>query len=398
MRSLRSKRYSMGLIASDNLRSMIVRKGTAAMTAMGIAMVVAVFVMTMAIAQGFRGALVASGSNENAILLRKGATSETVSAVLRPQLSIIEALPQIARAKDGHPLASPELVVIISLPRQSDNKPANVPLRGVGPRAFEIRNTLEFVEGRRLTPGLREINVGKQAVGRFKGLTLGSDVKFGATTWKVVGIFTADDAAFESEIWGDVDRMMPAFQRDGYQSMTLKLADRSMFDSFAAAIESDPRLLLKPQREQDYYAEQSRGLTTVIRVFGVFVTLILSIGAMFGAMNTMYAAVAYRTREIGTLRALGFSRFRIVTAFLAESIALAVVGGVVGCILALPVHGLSTGTTNFTSFSEVAFKFRITPALMAGGLLFSAVMGAVGGLLPAIRAARIPVARALREI
>ena len=388
----------MGLIASYNLRSMIVRKGTAAMTAMGIAMVVAVFVMTMAIAQGFRGALVASGSNENAILLRKGATSETVSAVLRPQLAIIEALPQVARATDGHPLASPELVVIISLPRQSDNKPANVPLRGVGPRAFEIRNTLEFVEGRRLTPGMREINVGKQAVGRFKGLTLGSDVKFGNTAWKVVGVFTADDASFESEVWGDVELMMPAFQRGGYQSVTVKLVDPSAIDSLQAAVAADPRLDLKPQRERDYYDGQSETTGTLIRVFATFVTAILSIGAIFGAMNTMYAAVAYRTREIGTLRALGFSRLRIVAAFLAESVALAIVGGAIGCLIALPVHGLSTGAMNMTSFSELAFKFRITPGLLLGGMVFAAVMGAAGGLLPAIRAARIPVARALREI
>jgi ABC-type antimicrobial peptide transport system permease subunit len=388
----------MGLVSSYNLRSMIVRKATAAMTAGGIAMVVAVFVMTLAIAQGFRATLVASGSPQNAIVLRKGATAETVSAVLRPDVPLIESLPQIARDPNGRPLSSSELVVIIALARQTDNQPANVPVRGVSPRAFAVRDSIRFVEGRPFTPGTREINVGRLAVGRFKGLALGSDVKFGATTWKVAGIFTADDAAFESELWGDVDLMMPAFQRDGYQSMTVRLADPSMFDSFKATIEGDPRLHLVPQREQDYYAEQSRALTTVIRVFGAFVTLILSIGAMFGAMNTMYAAVAYRTREIGTLRALGFSRFRIVTAFLAESIALAMVGGVIGCILALPVHGLSTGTTNFTSFSEVAFKFRITPALMLGGLLFSAVMGAVGGLLPAIRAARIPVARALREI
>jgi putative ABC transport system permease protein len=351
----------------------------------------------MAIAQGFRGALVSSGSNENAILLRKGATSETVSGVLRSQLPLIEAMPQVARA-NGHVMASPELVVIIALPRQSDDQPANVPVRGVGPLAYEVRNTLTFVEGRRFTPGTREINVGKQATIRFKGLTLGSDVKFGGSTWKVVGVFTDDDASFESEVWGDVDLMMPAFQRNGYQSMTVKLADPSMFDSFKATVSGDPRMYLEPQREQDYYAEQSRALTTVIRVFGTFVTMILAIGAVFGAMNTMYAAVAYRTREIGTLRALGFSRLRIVTAFLAESTALALLGGILGCLLALPVHGLSTGTTNFASFSEVAFKFRITPALLAGGLLFSALMGAAGGLLPAIRAARIPVARALREI
>jgi putative ABC transport system permease protein len=388
----------MGLIASYNLRSMIVRKGTAAMTAGGIAMVVAVFVMTLALAQGFRATLVASGSPQNAIVLRKSATAETVSAVLRTDLPILESLPQVARGADGQPLASAELVTIIALPRVTDNQPANVPVRGVGPKAFEVRDTIKFVDGRRFTPGIREINVGRLAVGRFKGLTLGSDLKFGSATWRVVGIFTADDASFESEVWGDVDLMQAAFQRNGYQSLTVKLADPSMFDSFKTVVESDPRLYLQPQREQEYYAAQSRAMTAVIRVFGTFVTLILSVGAMFGAMNTMYAAVAYRTREIGTLRALGFSGFRIVTAFLAESMALALVGGVLGCLLALPVHGLSTGTTNFSSFTEVAFKFRITPALLVGGLVFSALMGAVGGLLPAIRAARIPVARALREI
>ena len=388
----------MGLVSGYNLRSMLVRKGTAAMTAMGIAMVVAVFVMTLAIAQGFRSTLVASGSTGNAIVLRKSATSETVSAVLKNQLPIIESMAQVARDGDGHPLASPELVVIISLPRISDGQPANVPLRGVGPRAYEVRDTLKIVEGRRFVPGTREINVGRQAVGRFRGLTFGSDVKFGGATWKVVGVFTADDASFESEVWGHVDLMMPAFQRGGYQSVTVKLSDPAAFSSFDVAMGADPRLDLKPQREREYYEGQSETTGTLIRVFATFVTAILSIGAMFGAMNTMYAAVAYRTREIGTLRALGFSRLRIVTAFLAESVALALIGGVIGCILALPVHGLSTGAMNMASFSELAFKFRITPGLLGGGLLFAAIMGGIGGLLPAIRAARIPVARALREI
>jgi ABC-type lipoprotein release transport system permease subunit len=388
----------MGLIGSYNLRSMVVRKATAAMTAGGIAMVVAVFVMTLAIAQGFRATLVASGSPQNAIVLRKGATAETTSGVLRSDVPLVESLPQVARGADHRPLASPELVVAIAVPRISDNQPANVPARGVGPRAFEVRDSLKLVEGRRFAPGTREINVGRLAAGRFKGLTLGSEVKFAAATWTVVGIFAAEDASFESEVWGDVDLMMPAFQRNGYQSITVKLADPLMFDSFKAAVAGDPRMYLQPQREQDYYTAQSQAMTTVIRVFGTFVTLILSIGAMFGAMNTMYAAVAYRTREIGTLRALGFSRLKIVTAFLAESTALAVVGGVIGCVLALPVHGLSTGTTNFSSFSEVAFKFRITPGLLVAGVVFSAFMGALGGLLPALRAARIPVARALREI
>src|SRR3984893_8025411 len=388
----------MGLILNYNLRSLLARKATAAMTLMGIAMVVAVFVMTLSLAQGFRATLVGSGSPQNAIVLRKGATAETVSAVLRSQLPLIESLPQVARAADGQALASPELVVIISLPRLSDLQPANVPVRGVGPKAFQVRDTIEDAEGRRVTAGTREINVGRLASRRFGGLTLGSDVKFGGASWRVVGIFTAGDASFESEGWGDVDLMMPAFQRNGYQSVTVKLTDPSAFESFESVIAGDPRLDLRPRREQEYYEGQAETLTTVIRVFGTFVTLILSIGAMFGAMNTMYAAVAYRTREIGTLRALGFSRTRVVTAFLAESVALALVGGLVGCLLALPVHGLSTGTTNFASFSEVAFKFRITPTLLAGGIVFAALMGTAGGLLPALRAARIPIARALREI
>jgi putative ABC transport system permease protein len=387
----------MRLAVSYNLRSMVVRKGTAAMTALGIAMVVAVFVMTLSIAQGFQATLVSSGSPQNAVIMRRSATSENVSSVTREQLAIVETFPQIARA-NNRPLASPELVVIIALPRKSDGNPANVPVRGVGPLAFDVRETLSLVEGRRFTPGTREINVGRLAVGRFAGIELGSEVKFGGATWNVVGIFEADDASFESEVWGDVDLMIPAFQRAEFQSITAKMTDEGAFESLQAAIAGDPRLQLEAKRERDYYAEQSATMTTVIRVFGTFVTAILAIGAMFGAMNTMYAAVAYRTREIGTLRALGFSKLTIVSSFLMESVALALVGGIIGCVLALPVHGLSTGTTNMASFSEVAFKFRITPALLAGGLLFAALMGAAGGLLPALRAARIPVARALREI
>jgi putative ABC transport system permease protein len=388
----------MGLVTNYNLRSMFARRWTAAMTAMGIAMVVAVFVMTLAIAQGFRATLETSGSPQNALVLRKGATSETTSGIPKALVPLVETMPQVARDAAGRPLASPELLVVISLPRVTDGQPANVPARGVGPRAFALRPSLRFVEGRPFTPGTREVNVGLLASRRFKGLTVGSRVRFGGDAWTVAGIFTDNDAAFESELWGDVDQMGPAFQRGGFQSITVRLIDAAAFDSFAGALAADPRLNLRPQREADYYADQARPMTAVITTLGSFVTLILSIGAIFGAMNTMYAAVAYRTREIGTLRALGFSRAKIVGSFLVESVALALVGGVIGCILALPVHGISAGTTNFTSFSEVAFKFRITPRLLAGGLVFAAVMGALGGLLPAIRAARIPVARALREV
>jgi putative ABC transport system permease protein len=387
----------MGLIGHYNLRSMFVRKGTATMTALGIAMVVAVFVMTLALAQGFRATLIASGSPDNAIVLRKSATSESVSGFNRELLPIVQTLPQIARS-GNEPLVSPELVLAISLPRVTDGQDANVPVRGVGPHAFEIRDRVRFVEGRPFTRGLNEVNVGRLATGRFRGLGLGQPLKIGGRPWTIVGIFTADDASFESEIWGDVDLMAPAFQREGYQSITAKLANRDAFDAFQQAIDSDQRLRLSAQRENDYYAAQSQVMTTLIRVLGTFVTLILAIGAMFGAMNTMYAAVAYRIREIGTLRALGFSRGAILTAFIAESTALAVVGGIIGCLIALPLHGLSTGTTNMASFTEVAFKFRITPALLATGIAFAALMGALGGLLPAIRAARLPISQALREI
>lgn len=388
----------MGLIGHYNLRSMFVRKVTALMTALGIAMVVAVFVMTLALAQGFRSTLIASGSPGNAIVLRKGSTSETVSGFGQDLVPIVETLPQVARDATGLPLVSPELVLAVALPRVTDGQDANVPVRGVGPQAFAIRDRLRFVEGRPFTRGLNEINVGRMATLRFRGLAMGETLSIAGRPWTIVGIFEGDDASFESEIWGDVDLMNPAFQRQGYQSITARLVSRDAFDAFKAAIAADPRLNLEAQRENEYYAAQSVVMTTVIGVLGTFVTLILSIGAMFGAMNTMYAAVAHRIREVGTLRALGFSRGAVLLAFIAESTALAVIGGIIGCALALPLHGMSTGTTNMASFTEVAFKFRITPALLGAGVAFAAVMGAIGGLLPAIRAARLPISRALREI
>jgi putative ABC transport system permease protein len=361
-------------------------------------MVVAVFVMTLALAQGFRATLVASGSPDNAIVLLKGATSESTSGFDPFVVPIVETLPQIARDAHGSALVSPELVAAIALPRVTDGQDANVPVRGVGPHAFEIRERLRIVEGRPFTRGLNEVNVGRLATARFRGLGLGGQLQIGGRPWTVVGIFTVDDASFESEIWGDVDLLNPAFQRQGYQSLTARLVSRDAFASFAAAIGSDRRFRLEAQREPDYYAAQSRVMTTVISVLGTFVTAILAIGAMFGAMNTMYAAVAHRIREVGTLRALGFSRTSILLAFIFESTVLAVIGGAIGCVLALPLHGMSTGTTNMASFTEVAFNFRITVALLVGGVVFAAVMGALGGLLPAIRAARLPISQALREI
>lgn len=388
----------MRLVLHYNVRSLFTRKGTVAMTTLGIAMVVAVFVIMLALAQGFRATLVASGSPDNAIVLRKGATAESVSAVRRDALPLIASLPQVRRDADGEALATPELLVVIALRRMTDGERANVSVRGIGPKAFAVRPSVRIVEGREPQPGLPEVVAGLAASRRFDGLGVGRTLKFAGREWHVVGLFAADDAGFESELWGDVNLMMAAFQRGGYQSVTVRLRDPAAFDSFQAALSADPRLDLKADRERDYYAAQSATMTALIRFLGTFVALILAVGAVAGAMNTMYAAVAYRIREIGTLRALGFRRGRILLAFLAESVALGLVGGLVGCVLALPVHGISTGTTNWAAFNEVAFKFRITPPLLVAGLIFAAVMGAVGGLLPAIRAARLPIAQELREI
>ena len=388
----------MSLVLHYNVRSLFTRKGTVAMTTLGIAMTVAVFVIMLALAQGLRATLVASGSPGNAIVLRKGATSESVSVVRRDFVPLVSSLPQVARDADGDSLVSPELLVVIALRRLTDGERANVSVRGIGPRAFAVRPSVRVVQGREPRPGLAEVAAGLAASRRFDGISVGRRLKFGGREWDVVGLFAAGDAAFESEIWGDVNLMMAAFQRPVYQSLTVRLGDPGSFASFQSAIDADPRLDLKAERERDFYAAQSAEMTTLIRILGAFVAGILAVGAVFGATNTMYAAVAYRIREIGMLRALGFRRGRILLAFLVESIALGLVGGLVGCVLALPVHGISTGTTNWAAFSEVAFKFRITPPLLVAGLAFAALMGAVGGLLPAIRAARLPIAQEIREI
>ena len=385
-------------ITAMNLRNLPQRVGTSLVVVVGIAGVVGVLVSVLAMAEGFRHTLASTGRADRVIMLRAGSDAELSSGVDRDQATLLASLPGVARDEAGRPQASAELVVMVDLPRKGESNPNNVPFRGVQRAAFTIRDEARLVEGRRFEPGVREVMVGRKAAGQFAGLAVGSRIGFRDSDWTVVGIFESGGDVHESEIWADAEVAMSAFRRTGYQSVTAKLTDPSAFPAFESAMAADPRLDLKPQREREYYEGQSATTSTLIRVFSTFVTAILSIGAVFGAMNTMYAAVAYRTREIGTLRALGFSRFRIVSAFLAESVALALVGGVVGCILALPVNGLSTGAMNMQSFSELAFKFRVTPGLIVGGMVFAAIMGAVGGLLPALRAARLPVAYSLREI
>jgi len=386
----------LGIPLKYNIRNLFVRRVTTALTVLGIGLVVAVFLSVMALGEGITKVFTTSGSEKNVLVLRQNSQSELQSGIGLDQVPLIETLPGIEKDADGKPIASAELNIVLNL-EKIDGGSTNVTLRGVQEKGMKLRPGMRLTSGRSFQPGMSEAIVSDSVARRFKSCEVGQTLKFGSYRWTVVGHFDAGGTAPDSEIWTDADGMRSTFKRGGYSSVLARTTDRAGRDQFIAGVAGDARLALEGKIEKAYYDAQT-STAAPVKFFGLFVGVIMAIGACFGAMNTMYAAVAYRTREIGTLRALGFPPFRIVIAFLAESVALALIGGVLGCALALPVHGLSTGTTNFSSFSEVAFKFKITPGLLLGGLLFSAIMGAVGGLLPAIRAARIPVARALREI
>jgi ABC-type lipoprotein release transport system permease subunit len=379
-----------------NLRNLTVRRASNLLAALGIALVVMVMIWVMALAQGFRSALAGTGRADRALLMRGGATSEVQSGIDRETADIVRVMPEIRPGTDARPLASPELVVIVGLPKKSDGSAANVAVRGVSPAAFELRPELQLVEGRRFEPGMAEVIVGVPLAGRLRDTGIGSRLRFGGQDWTVVGHFATGGSGFESEIWGDAETMIPAFERTGYQSMTVQLAKASDLAALEQRIEADPRLNLKVQSEVAYYESQSRQFTTFIRGIGVTIALLMSFGAVAGALNTMFAAVSSRTREIGTLLALGFSRWSVLVAFMIESVLLAIVGGLLGCALGLLVNGASTGTTNWESFSEVAFAFRVTWPILVAGLVFAVFMGALGGLLPAARASRQRVADSLR--
>lgn len=385
-------------IAVFNLRSLPERKGAATATAVGIAGVVGVLVGVLAIAEGFQRVMRVSGTPDVAVVLRSGADSEMTSGLSRDEVRMITDAPGIARGAQG-PLASSEMFVIIDLPKRSTGTPANVPLRGVDLTAFDVRGTIEMAQGRRFESGKNEIVVGAGAAREFGGLELGKDLRVGQNTWTVVGIFTANGGLAESEIWADGAVLRSAYKRsDNFQSVYARLESGDRFQAFKDALTTNPQLKVKVSLLSDFYAEQSTLMNQFIRTIGYFIASVMALGALFGALNTMYSAVSSRTREIATLRALGFGSSPIVISVMFESIVLAVIGGVLGGAISYFVfNGFTTTTMNFQTFSQVTFAFAVTPALLVSALIWAIALGLLGGLFPAIRAANLPIALALRE-
>jgi putative ABC transport system permease protein len=386
-------------VTAVNLRSIGQRLGSSAVAVFGIVGVVIVFVAVLSIAEGFQAAMQAAGDPDTVMVLRSGADTEMTSGLLGDHVRIIEDAPGIARGGGGL-LASPELLVIVDHPLKRSGVDANVPLRGVEPAAFKVHDKLKIVAGRNFEPGRNELIVGKAAARQFVGLDVGSSVKWGESTWQVVGLFENNHSVSEGEVWCDVKVLQPAYRRgNSYQSVYVKLASHDDFDRLKDALTTDPRLSVAAIREPEYYERESRALQTIIRGIGYVIAGLMGIGAVFGAVNTMYTAVASRTREIATLRALGFSAAPVVVSVLLEAALLSLVGGVIGGLLAWTAFdGYQTSTMNFQTFSQVAFGFAVTPRLLAQGLSYAILMGLTGGLLPAIRAARLPVVNALREL
>ncbi len=382
-----------------NVRSVRQRWVSAIVAVAGIAGTVAVFVAMLALASGFRATLVASGSPENAMVRRAGASSEMESILALDQVRVLETAPGVRTDEQG-PLVSAEVVVVAAFPLAATGTDANVQVRGCSPRAFAVRPAVRIVAGRVFEPGLAELVVGANAARAYAGFELGRQVRFGGGSWTVVGLFDAGGSAFDSELWCDANVLNQVFQRPQhiFQSMTVRLDDAGALRQFEDAATSDPRLTVQVDREVEYYEKQSRLLTRLITVLGTLIAAVMGIGAVFAALNTMYSAVAQRAREIATMRALGFGGAAVVTSFLLESLLIALVGGVLGCLLVLPLNGLTTGTMNWQTFSHLSFAFRVSPPLLLGGLAFSLLMGVIGGLPPALRAARLPVASALREL
>lgn len=386
-------------IAWMNLRNIPQRLGTSLVIVIGIAGVVGVLVALLAMGEGFRATLAGTGSDERAIVLREGANAELSSGLTREQADLLKRLPGVQRDAAGEPVASAELLVIADLPKASTGSAANAQVRGVQPEAFALRPDVKIIEGRNFTPGPRELIAGRGAASQFGGIEVGSRIAFRDSDWTIVGLFEAGGGAHESELWGDAEVVQSAYRRNGFQSVSLQLESAAALDTVREAIAADPRLNVKIQSEKSYYEAQSRQLSTVISIVGTVIAAIMALGAVFGALNTMYAAIATRSREIATLRAIGFGGLPVVVSVMIEALLLALIGGALGAALAyLVFNGYTVSTLNGASFSQVAFDFRVTPALMQRGLVWALLIGLIGGLLPAIRAARLPVTTALRAL
>ena len=377
-------------------RNLWTRKLTTALTAGGMALVAFVFAAVLMLDAGLKQTMVGTGSFDNVIFIRKAAETEIQSGVSREQASLLESLPQIARDVDGRAMLSKESVVLISLFKRGQDKGSNIVTRGLPPMGLTLRPQVRILQGRMFRPGTSEIIVGRSVFEEFEGVAIGQSLRFAQREWLVVGMFDGGKSAFDSEVWGDSEQLMQAFRRFGYSSAIGKLADSNAFDALKVAVDSDIRLTVDGKREQLFYEDQSRALSTFISILGSVLSVIFSLGAMIGAAITMYSAVAMRTGEIGTLRALGFRRPAILAAFLMESLLLALVGGVGGLLVATLLQWVSISTLNFQSFSQLAFGFALTVGVVVKTLLFSLLMGFVGGFLPAVEASRLKIVDALR--
>jgi putative ABC transport system permease protein len=389
----------MSIPLAYNLRSARERWLSSVVAVLGIAGTVGVFVAMLALARGFKATVTSSGLPQNAIVQRSGADTEMTSIITAEDVHAVEDLPQVARDGD-QALVSPEVVVMAPIPLRETGTDANVSVRGVSPRVLRVRDNVKIVEGRFIQPGLAEAVIGKGARHAYEGLDLGATVRMGAGTWTIVGVFDGKGTAFDSEVWADGSVLDGFYQRptNVFQSATVRLRSKDDFDAFAATLKGDPRLNVQALRETEYYEKQSQLITTVITVLGTLIAVVMGLGAVFGALNTMYSDVSERSREIAVLRAIGFGGAAVVLSFFVESLVIAFVGGLVGCVAVLPVNGLTTGTMNWQTFSHLAFAFRVTPDLLGFGMVFALLMGALGGLPPAVRAARANVAHTLRAL
>ncbi len=386
----------MAVPFSYSFRNLLRRRVTTTLTATGMALVVFVFASVLMLAEGLQKTLVETGSYENVIVVRKGSTSEVVSGVEREKAAVVETQPEVANGPRGQKFAARELVVLIALPKRGTGQPSNVTIRGIGENSLALRPQLRVVEGRTPRLGSREVMVGLSIAKRFQGMGINEKLCCGMQEWPIVGIFDAGNTGFNSEIWGDADQLMQAFRRPVYSLVIFKLRDSSEFETVRARIDGDPRLSLEAKRENFYYAEQSKAMAKFLRILGLSLTSIFSVGAVIGAMITMYSAVANRTGEIGTLRALGYQRRSILAAFLVEALLLGFFGGVAGIFFASFMQLITVSTMNFQTFAELAFSFTLSPAIAAQAMAFAFIMGLVGGVLPALRASKMNIVESLR--